>query len=132
MTVLVPEDILTGEYDTTGLDDNVAMLIQHLKQTAEMAALESNPTITEQEYVGKLRVWNESTSTSPSGLHLGHYKAMIARHAYANLDSETEEENRKTTTEWDHMQGRLLRSTCPNVELCTGAGVCVPKMANCG
>ena len=101
------EDILTGVYDITGLDENVAILIQHLQQTAEMAALESNPTITEQEYVGKLRVWNESTSTSLSGLHLGHYDVMISRHAYSNLDSKTEEENEKRH-QWNYMQGRLL------------------------
>ncbi len=63
------EDVLKGVYETTGLDDNVATLIQHLQQTAEMAALESHPTITEQEYTSKFRVWSESTSTSPSGLH---------------------------------------------------------------
>jgi hypothetical protein len=74
------EDILQGEYDTTGLDDNVALLIQHLQQTAEMAALDSCPSITENEYSGKVRAWNESTSTSPSGLHLGHYKVMLSRH----------------------------------------------------
>ena len=105
---LSSEDILTGEYDTTGLDDNVAMLIKHLQQTAEMAALDSNPIITEQEYVGKLRVWKESTSTSPSGLHLGHYKAMIARHAYSNIDSEIEADNEKRH-QWNHMQEQILR-----------------------
>ncbi len=102
------EDILKGEFDTTDLDDNVALLIQHLQQTAEMAALESTPSITEQDYTGKLRVWKESTSTSPSGLHLGHYKVMLSRHAYSALESETEEENEKKHR-WNHMQSSLLR-----------------------
>jgi exonuclease III len=102
------DDILNGEYDATGLDENVALLIQHLKQSAEMAAVISHPTITEQEYIGKLKVWKESTSTSPSGLHLGHYKALIARHDYSAVEAETIEENAKKE-EWDHMQSCLLR-----------------------
>ena len=101
------EDILQGTYDVTGLDDNVAFLIQHLQQSAEMAAIESYPTITEQEYVAKLRVWTESTSTSPSGLHLGHYKALISRHAYSDIEDGTPEDEAKKN-EWNHMQGRLL------------------------
>lgn len=91
------EDILKGEFDTTGLDDNVAMLIQHMQQTEEMAAIESDIPISEQEYIGKLKVWSESTSTSPSGLHLGHYKVMISRHAYSDTQSETEEDTEKGT-----------------------------------
>jgi hypothetical protein len=56
------EAILSGEYDTTGLDDNVALLIQHLQQTAEMAVLDPCPRITECEYSGKLK-WFVSLST---------------------------------------------------------------------
>ena len=99
---------MNGTYDTTGLNDNVALLIQHLQQSAEMAALASHPTITEQEYSSKLRVWTESTSTSPSGLHLGHYKALIARHDYSEIEAETIEETAQKD-EWNHMQGCLLR-----------------------
>ena len=102
------DEILNGSYDATGLNDNVSLLLQHLQQSAEMAALVSRPTITEQEYSGKLRVWSESTSTSPSGLHLGHYKSLIARHDYSDIDAETIEENAKKD-EWNHMQGCLLR-----------------------
>jgi hypothetical protein len=59
------EQILNGTYDAAGLDSNVALLIQHLQQTEEMAALETHPSITEQEYIGKLAVRKESTSTFP-------------------------------------------------------------------
>ena len=102
------DDILNGEYDATGLDYHVALLIQHLKQSAEMAALISHPTINEQEYIGKLKVWKESTSTSPSGLRLGHYKALIANHDYSGVEEDTIEEYAKKE-EWDHMQRCLLR-----------------------
>ena len=30
-----------------------------------------------QEFVRRLRRWKESTSTSPSRCHLGHYKALL-------------------------------------------------------
>jgi hypothetical protein len=35
------------------------------------------------DFTSKLRVWHESTSTSPSGRHLGHYKAVCRPIAYA-------------------------------------------------
>jgi hypothetical protein len=30
-----------------------------------------------EEFVGKFRAWRETTSTSPSRRHLGHYKALV-------------------------------------------------------
>ena len=102
------DEILNGTYDTTGLDDHVVLLIQHLQQSAAMDALDTRPTISEQEYVGKLRAWRESTSTSPSGMHLGHYKALIARHEYSDIDSAKPEDNEQRD-EWNHMQSSILR-----------------------
>ena len=94
---IASHDILHGQYETTGLQENVAILINHLKQTDEMATLDTYPTITDDEFVGKLKVWTESTTTSPSGLHLGHFKALIARHKYSGEppEDETEEESAK-------------------------------------
>ena len=101
------EQLLNGTYGTADMDSNVALLLQHLKQTDEMAALEPHPTVTEQEYRGKLKVWKESTTTSPSGLHLGHYKTLIARHKYSEIESENEADNAQRD-EWNHMQSSLL------------------------
>jgi exonuclease III len=99
--------MLNGSYDVSQLDANVALLVQHLEQTSEMAAIETHPTITTAEYVEKLKIWAESTSTSPSGLHLGHYKALIARHKYSDIDTEDEELLAKRDT-WNRMQTSLL------------------------
>jgi hypothetical protein len=38
-------------------------------------------TVTEAEFNSRFKTWNERTSTSPSGLHLGHYKALIGKHS---------------------------------------------------
>jgi len=99
--------MLDGNYDSSTLDSNVALLVQHLKQTDEMAALQTHPTISTEEYTSKLKIWTESTSTSPSGLHLGHYKALIARHKYSEADPEDAESSAKQT-EWNRMQETLM------------------------
>ena len=66
-------------------------------------------TVSEQDFCGKLRVWRESTSTSPSGLHLGHYKALIARHRYSNIPEDEDEEHRQNRNRVNHMQQELLK-----------------------
>ena len=79
-----------------------------------MSHEQSFPTITDGEFIGKLKVWKESTATSPSGLHLGHYKALIARHSYSNDDDEDQEHTAaddpgsSKRDEWDYMQ-RMIR-----------------------
>lgn len=40
------------------------------------------PTITPASFKGKLKVWRERTTTSPSGRHLGRYKALITPGRY--------------------------------------------------
>ena len=82
------DKLMYGQYDLSGFDENVRLLLQHLQITQEMQEEESYPTITEKELRGKLKAWRESTSTSPSGLHLGHWKALIARHQYSNDDDD--------------------------------------------
>ena len=108
--------ILQGQYDDTPFAESVRLLIQHLRITQEVALDNSHPTITDKEFIGKLKVWRESTATSPSGLHLGHYKALIARHEYSEQDEDeqlsqdllTEHQQVSKKEEWDHMQ-RTLR-----------------------
>jgi hypothetical protein len=62
-------------------------------------------TVSEEEFCGKLRAWRESTSTSPSGLHFGHYKAGIARHKYASIPNE-DEDYRKNRKRLNNMNNR--------------------------
>ena len=77
--------ILTGHYDASHLEESVLSIIQHLQKTKIAQNNPIKPTITETSYLGKIKSWRESTSTSPSGLHLGHYKVMTARHEFSDL-----------------------------------------------
>ena len=49
--------------------------IQNLKQTQHHDEPSVFPL---DQIIQAFKKWNESTTTSPSGLHLGHYKALIA------------------------------------------------------
>jgi hypothetical protein len=52
------------------------------------------------ELLGKFKSWNEKTSTSPSGRHLGLYKALVARLYFKDLDDKAElEAIRKSLTQ---------------------------------
>jgi hypothetical protein len=70
------ELILQGDYTSEELTDLQELLLKHCK-SPKIDAL--SPLITEEEFISKFKSWNERTSTSPSGLHLGHYKALVSR-----------------------------------------------------
>ena len=65
------DDVLKGKYvlddEISNEDESLRLLFQHLQQTDEIAALNHRPTISEEDFKAKLKVWRESTSTSPSG-----------------------------------------------------------------
>jgi hypothetical protein len=63
------EALLQGQYHSHPLSPQIQLLLHHLKLTDEMAQLCSFPTILHEEFVGKLKAWRESTTTSPSGMH---------------------------------------------------------------
>jgi hypothetical protein len=70
------ELILDGDFDSAELSDIQALLLKH----CACQHRESLPLfITEAALISKLQIWKENTSTSPSGLHLGHYKALVLR-----------------------------------------------------
>ncbi|KAI2490363.1 hypothetical protein MHU86_24203 [Fragilaria crotonensis] len=96
------DQILDGTYDSTTLDANVQLLLRHMEKVHEIHQHPSKPTITDAEFEDKLRVWTESTTTSPSGLHLGHYKALIARHSF-----QTDASDEELTTEFKQQRDEL-------------------------
>jgi hypothetical protein len=88
------ELILHGNYSLSELTDLQALLLKHCQSPAIDAL---SPIITEANFTSKFKSWNERTSTSPSGLHLRHYKAMVSRNdADLNADKGQELESQQT------------------------------------
>ena len=50
-----------------------------------------NEQITSAKILNKIKNWRKSTSTSPSGLYLGHWKSLLANHTYSNVSDEHED-----------------------------------------
>ena len=71
------ELILKGNYDNTELADITRLLLTHLKCKVPLDLLPQS--ITEADMQKKFSLWKESTSTSPSGRHLGHYRSLLPK-----------------------------------------------------
>ncbi len=116
------ERLLAGHYQASdpNLNESVNLLIRHLRITHEIASMETYPTVSLEEFQGKIKTWRETTTTSPSGMHLGHYKALFAKHNYSHVppldravnqdDPQVQEHNRQLTlkAEYDQMQQSLV------------------------
>ena len=73
------ERILTGTADTTDLNAATIWLLDNLQYMTTPEVVDYH--LTEEEFKGKIKAWDERTSTSPaSNIHLGHAKAYFARH----------------------------------------------------
>jgi hypothetical protein len=62
------ELILNGNFDDSKLPDLQALLLKHCQCHNDQVLPQY---ITEAEFISKFKTWNESTSTSPLGIHLG-------------------------------------------------------------
>jgi hypothetical protein len=82
------EQVLQGEFSSDELTELQDLLLQHCQRefTPDPTATDSIPTITTAEWKRRISRWKESTTTSPSGMHLGHARALISRHS---LDPES-------------------------------------------
>ena len=94
------ELILEGDWQSEELTDLQQCLINHMKARVALDTISS--TISTEEWVGKIRSWPESTTTSPSGFHLGHSKALISGHDLDPQSPESEllEHQRSELIEW--------------------------------
>ena len=69
------ELILRGNYTNPELGDLTDLLLKHLSSKTPIDLLP--PQISEADMQKKFSIWKESTSTSPSGRHLGHYRSLL-------------------------------------------------------
>jgi hypothetical protein len=82
--------ILSGTHDLNEYDEDVRLLLKHMDIVDKLRTIPLKSTISNKEFASKLKVWKESTTISPSGLHLGHFKALIARHFFFSTASDDE------------------------------------------
>ena len=87
--------ILEGEYENEEIQGIGKIFIEHMQRTTKLDSISGY--LTENEWVGKMKVWRESTSTSPSKLHIGHHKILI----YKFDDGDKIEDN---TSRWDFLR----------------------------
>jgi hypothetical protein len=68
--------VLKGEFNGEEIAGITRLFLDNMTRVTEA---EDTPKFsTMKEFTGKFKVWRDSTSTSPSGRHLGHYKVLVA------------------------------------------------------
>ena len=72
------ELILHGSFQQDELDELSTLLLHHMKKQTDLNTIWS--TITIDEWKNKIKVWKESTTTSPAGFQLTHSCSLIAPH----------------------------------------------------
>jgi hypothetical protein len=77
--------ILEGTYDSSRFAEITWLVISQLRESKYAICAPLTTKISDTEYINKIKHWKESTSASPSGMHLGHYHAMVAHHEYSGL-----------------------------------------------
>ena len=82
--------LLAGEYTSTLDTPQCQAVLRACKVAAELDTIPAE--ITYDEFKGKIQNWRETTSTSPSGRHLGRYRSLFARHIFNPTLAEEEHE----------------------------------------
>eukprot|EP00957_Ditylum_brightwellii_P207733 15354296-Ditylum_brightwellii.AAC.1 len=74
---MTPELVLKGEHSNSELSFLQTLLLTHCKSKQTKATV--GEPIDLSKWKDKIQVWKERMTMSPSGKHLGHYKAVLAR-----------------------------------------------------
>ena len=84
---LAGRQVLNGNFDAESIGDpSAASILKLLRKPLDRSTHPIRPEIDLNSFREKLKSWRESTTTSPSGMHLGHFRAMISRHKYSDRD----------------------------------------------
>ena len=70
--------VLQGDYDTKSLPSIQQEFLSRCRLTIPSPESKDPPLITTADWTRRVRRWKERTTTSPSGLHLGHARALIS------------------------------------------------------
>jgi hypothetical protein len=71
--------VLQGNFDTSDFDKITRLILDSLQIRQEDIV---RTEISLEDLKAKYTSWSESTSTSPSGRHLGHFKALLSRNPH--------------------------------------------------
>jgi hypothetical protein len=82
------ESILDGTHDHANLDKLMRAVLEECTYKTTHDTITG--CITVHEFLGKFKSWNEKTFTSPSGRHLGLYKALVAHLHFKDPDEAAE------------------------------------------
>jgi hypothetical protein len=76
-STLSADMILNGEnpFEDIDIPDIARELLASFVHSSRLDAVSDEVTL--DEWTGKMKGWKETTSTSPSGMHLGHHKTLI-------------------------------------------------------
>jgi hypothetical protein len=85
--------------------DISAITQQFIENISKNPAHIGTDTVAPEEWIKRFKRWKETTTTSPSGLHLGHYKALFSPHTFSF------EEESKQKQDLDCKQQELLEVT---------------------
>ena len=80
------DDISLDLHNMSGGLKEIIQILNNGKHTPKFSI-----HIDQEEFMGGFRKWREETATSPSGRHLGHYKALLR----AEYENETEEDKKQ-------------------------------------
>jgi hypothetical protein len=94
-------------------EDNRIMAEKFLRNISTHPQETVKDIITLDDWTRKIKKWKEKTTTSPSGLHLGHYKVLLAPYTLSYDD------NNEEKTELEHQQEAVFKAymTILNISL---------------
>lgn len=81
--------ITAGLYGTDHLESTHAAVLKACHRRLPEPLIDAELTL--ETFQSKLKHWRESTATSPSGRHLGHYRALITSTSAVESQDEREE-----------------------------------------
>jgi hypothetical protein len=74
----VADLLIEGSFPSDDLTDIQQLLLDHMQARTALDSI--YPEVTPSEYLHRIKLWPKKTTTSPSGLHLGHSKVLLAPH----------------------------------------------------